>query len=50
MLSLLISILLTWLLLRWLFSRTRIAIDPPPSPPQIVIHIHSAQILVSTGG
>jgi len=45
MISLLFSIFIGWLLLRWLFPRNAICIAPPP-PPQIIIHIHSAQVLV----
>jgi hypothetical protein len=45
MIALLVSIMVGWLLLRWL-CRTPMHIEAPP--PQIVIHIHSAQLLVQT--
>jgi hypothetical protein len=39
MISLLVTILIGWLLLRWLLPRTPVQICEPP-PPQLVIHLH----------
>jgi hypothetical protein len=38
MIGLMVSIFVGWLLLRWLFPRAPITIEPPP--PQVVIHLH----------
>jgi hypothetical protein len=43
MITLLVSILLFWIIWRMLRP-----IEPPPPQLQIVIHIHSAQVLVQT--
>ena len=45
MISLLFSLLIGWLLLRWLCRGIERLPMPAPSP-QIVIHIHSANVLV----
>ena len=50
MIALLVSILMFWII--WRMLRSSLLIEPPPPPPppplQIVIHIHSAQVLVQT--
>jgi hypothetical protein len=45
MISLLVSIFIGWLLLRWLWPRAPIYVEPPA--PQLVIHLHQPQILVT---
>ena len=45
MFELLITILICWLLLRWLCPRTTTPIYIEP-PPQIVIHVHNANVLI----
>jgi hypothetical protein len=46
MIALLVSILMFWII--WRMLRSSLLIEPPPPPLQIVIHIHSAQVLVQT--
>jgi hypothetical protein len=46
MISLLLSIFIGWLLLRWLWPRTDMPICIEPPAPQIVIHVHSANVLI----
>jgi hypothetical protein len=38
MISLLIMILIGWLLLRWLWPRAPVYVEP--MPPQLVVHLH----------
>jgi len=45
MISLLISILIGWLLIKLLWPKSAACFAPAP---QIVIHIHSAQVLLQT--
>jgi hypothetical protein len=39
MISLLVTIFIGWLLLRWLLPRTPVQLSEPP-PPQLVVHVH----------
>jgi hypothetical protein len=48
MLGLIISIFIGWLLLRWLWPREPVYIEPPPPPLQITIHLHRPVIVVTS--
>jgi hypothetical protein len=39
MISLLVTVLIGWLLLRWLLPRMPVQVCEPPAP-QLVIHVH----------
>lgn len=47
MLGLIVSIFIGWLLLRWLWPREPIYIEPPPTPLQITIHLHQPVIVLT---